>query len=606
MYAGKMLNLLHDVEKYSVTSINEINVAYKRIYVVLNDLLFDGLIDLKIYKFLHVEKPRIPTVFGIPKVHKDQMDPPLRLIVAANGSVTAPLAKYIDLKIKHIIDENENILKDSWHFLSKIKPHLYDETTGFGTLDVVDLFTNIPHDTGLACGFDADNKTTACRIPEDKDVAVLSFNTIDATRTLKCVNLKKAAGPDNITGRVLRECVIQLAPVLSDIINTSLHLASVPKCFEEMTIIPLPKKPQPTTLNDYRPVALTSTVPQSLCSETCLVGFQKAIRPGHPICCFDCIPCSEGEISNHTDSTACTKCQDDHWPNSKGDACIPKPMEFLAYQDSLGLTLAAIACICALISVLVLVVFARYHDTPIVRANNRGLSYVFLLGLALCFLCSLIFIGLPTSAVCKFRQVAFGLVFVFCVSCVLSKTVIVIIAFRATKPNSNLSKWVGPQIPISTVFICMLFQIIICSVWLTVAPPFSEQNMKSQIGKISIECNEGSITAFWCMLGYMGLLSCVSFVVAFLARNLPDSFNEARFITFSMLVFVSVWLSFIPAYLSTKGKYMVAVEIFAILSSSAGLLSCIFLPKCYIILLRPELNTRGVLMGKRKYESKNE
>ncbi|XP_043922266.1 vomeronasal type-2 receptor 26-like [Protopterus annectens] len=346
--------------------------------------------------------------------------------------------------------------------------------------------------------------------------------------------------------------------------------------------------------------------PQSVCSKTCSVGFRKANRPGHPICCFDCIQCSEGEIANHTDSTECIKCQDDHWPNARGDVCIPKLTEFLAYQNPLGVTLAAISCLSALVTVFVLFIFAKYRNTPIVKANNRALSYVLLLGLVLCFLCSLIFIGQPTPAVCKIRQVAFGLIFVFCVSCVLSKTTIVIIAFRATKPNNSINRWVGPKLPPAIIFICMLFQVIICIVWLSVSPPFSEQNFKSQVGIISLECNEGSISAFWCMLGYMGFLSCLSFTVAFLARNLPDSFNETKFITFSMLTFVSVWLSFIPAYLSTKGKYMVAVEIFAILSSSAGLLGCIFLPKCYTILLRPDKNKRGVLTGKQAFNSKVE
>ncbi|XP_064419103.1 vomeronasal type-2 receptor 26-like [Latimeria chalumnae] len=303
-------------------------------------------------------------------------------------------------------------------------------------------------------------------------------------------------------------------------------------------------------------------------------------------------------------SSDCLECPDDHWSNDRRDKCIPKSIEFLSYRDILGATLASISIFCSLIPCTLLSIFIWYHDTPIVKANNRELSYLLLIALMLCCLTSLIFIGQPLMVTCLLRQAAFGIIFALCVSCVLAKTIMVVIAFNATKPSTNLKKWVGHKLPNTIVFFCTLFQVILCIAWLTASPPFPEESMKSEPGKIIIECNEGSAVAFWCMLGYMGLLAVTSFIVAFLARNLPDTFNEAKFITFSMLVFVTVWLAFIPAYLSTKGKYMVAVEIFAILASSVGLLACIFFPKCYIILLRPDVNTKQYLLGKGTFSNK--
>ncbi|XP_078524831.1 vomeronasal type-2 receptor 26-like [Lissotriton helveticus] len=338
--------------------------------------------------------------------------------------------------------------------------------------------------------------------------------------------------------------------------------------------------------------------PFSICTPSCPSGFRKAAKEGLPACCFSCIQCSLGEIANQTDSVDCFKCPWNQWPNAKQNQCILKPTEFLSYEESLGTSLTVISLILSAVSIAILVLFIHYRNTPIVKANNRSLSYLLLLSLTLCFLCSVAFIGYPTEVKCLIRQVAFGISFALCISCILAKTIMVIVAFNATKPNSDLRRWVGPQLSYSVISGSTLIQVLLCASWLIISPPTSEFNIESQPGFIIIQCNEGSPMAFWGMLGYLGLLASISFIVAFMARKLPNSFNEAKLITFSMLAFLSVWLSFIPAYLSTKGKYMVALESFAILSSTFSLIFCIFVPKCYFILLKPAMNTKESLMGR--------
>ncbi|XP_030042293.1 extracellular calcium-sensing receptor-like [Microcaecilia unicolor] len=345
-------------------------------------------------------------------------------------------------------------------------------------------------------------------------------------------------------------------------------------------------------------------VPRSICSDSCPPGHQRVMRQGEPPCCFDCTPCSPGEIANETDSHLCTLCPEEFWSNIRRNQCVPKPVDFLSYEEPLGMILTAVVIVLSFLLVGVLLIFVRNHETPIVKANHRELSYLLLLALLLSFLCTLMFIGRPLTSTCMVRQIAFSLIFTLCVSCVLAKTLMVVIAFNATKPGNNSRKWVGSRLPNTVISFSMVLPVLIYIVWLYNTPPFLERNINSQPGKITLECNEGSSLAFWCLFGYMGFLAGVSFLVAFLARKLPDSFNEAKYITFSMLIFGSVWASFVPAYLSTKGKNMVAVEIFAILASSGGLLACMFFPKCYIILLKPSMNTREHLMGKGTHRMK--
>nr|XP_042125925.1 taste receptor type 1 member 2-like [Peromyscus maniculatus bairdii] len=347
--------------------------------------------------------------------------------------------------------------------------------------------------------------------------------------------------------------------------------------------------------------------PQSVCTQSCGPGFWKILEDERPICCFSCMLCPESYISNQTGrelifssiyQQECIPCPLQEYPNPERNKCFLKSVTFLSFEDSLGKALACTALCFSVSTAVVLGIFLKHQDSPIVKANNRTLSFILLISLLLCFLCSFLFIGHPSTASCILQQIAFALVFTLALSTVLAKTITVILAFRALKPGRTMRRLLVSGIHNSVIPICVLIQLILLGVWLGTSPPYIEADAHSEQSHIIILCNKGSLTAFYCVLGYLGILALGSFTLAFLARNLPDTFNEAKFLTFSMLVFCSVWVTFLPVYHSTKDKAMVAVEVFSILTSSAGLLGCIFFPKCYIILVKPDENSLKYLKNK--------
>ncbi|XP_043323518.1 LOW QUALITY PROTEIN: vomeronasal type-2 receptor 116-like [Cervus canadensis] len=212
----------------------------------------------------------------------------------------------------------------------------------------------------------------------------------------------------------------------------------------------------------------------SVCSQSYISGFRKTPQEGQPVCCFTCALCPERYVSNHTEQ--CAPCPDREYLNRERNHCLPRVVTFLAFEDSLGMSLTCTAlCFCVVMAA-VLWVFVKHRDTPLVKANNRALSHVLLISLLLCVLCSLLFINHPHTATCVLQQITLGAVFTVAVATVLAKTLAVIQAFKARKPGRTMRRLLVRRATNYVFPMCSLIQVIICGVWLGTSPPFLEMD----------------------------------------------------------------------------------------------------------------------------------
>uniref|UniRef100_UPI00358FD722 extracellular calcium-sensing receptor-like n=1 Tax=Myxine glutinosa TaxID=7769 RepID=UPI00358FD722 len=283
----------------------------------------------------------------------------------------------------------------------------------------------------------------------------------------------------------------------------------------------------------------TKKVPNSLCSNSCQRGTRKAVRIGKPLCCHDCIACPQVQFSNETDSQECFHCPEYFWPTKHQDACIPMPEEFLPLSDPVTITLLVLSLIgIALVIVVISIIYTR-RELLLVNSNNFEVNLLFLVALGGCFGSALAFIGKPTDNLCSVQEMLPCIMLSFAITCMLAKC--------------------------------------------TTSDPRVKYNTTARLGAIIIECTLTSPLWAYCSLTYLIILATTCLCLASTDHNNDSSFNETRFITYSMLFFLMVVIAFIPAYLSTQGKHAIVTEMFAIISTAFAFLGCSFAPKCYTI-----------------------
>ncbi|KAG7252959.1 hypothetical protein CRUP_005082, partial [Coryphaenoides rupestris] len=206
----------------------------------------------------------------------------------------------------------------------------------------------------------------------------------------------------------------------------------------------------------------------------------------------------------------CELCPYEMRPGANRTACVPIPVVKLEWSSPWAAVPVALAVLGIAATSLVVAAFLRHNDTPIVRASGREVSYVLLAGIFLCYAITFLMIAAPDVGVCSMRRVFLG-----------------------------LGMFISPASQLAITFSLISVQLLGVLAWFAADPPhtvvdYGEQRTQDPAAARGVLKCDISDLSLICSLGYSILLMVTCTVYAIKTRGVPETFNEAKPIGFTM------------------------------------------------------------------------
>ncbi|KAB0366366.1 hypothetical protein FD754_010522 [Muntiacus muntjak] len=314
-----------------------------------------------------------------------------------------------------------------------------------------------------------------------------------------------------------------------------------------------------------------------------LHNMHQALCPGHVGLCDAMKPIDGSKLLDFLiKSTFIGVSGEEVWFDEKGDAPGSNIESIIAI---------AFSCLGILVTLFVTLIFVLYRDTPVVKSSSRELCYIILAGIFLGYVCPFTLIAKPTTTSCYLQRLLVGLSSAMCYSALVTKTnrIARILAGSkkkiCTRKPRFMSAWA--QVIIASILISVQLTLVITLI--IMEPPMPILSYPS-IKEVYLICNTSNLGVV-APLGYNGLLIMSCTYYAFKTRNVPANFNEAKYIAFTMYTTCIIWLAFVPIYFGSN--YKIITTCFAVSLSVTVALGCMFTPKMYIIIAKPERNVRS-------------
>ncbi|XP_020797992.1 metabotropic glutamate receptor 2 [Drosophila serrata] len=344
---------------------------------------------------------------------------------------------------------------------------------------------------------------------------------------------------------------------------------------------------------------LSPKPPESVCSLPCELGQAKKYVEGES-CCWHCFNCTTYQIRHPDDETHCKLCKLGTLPDAHKQYCRPIPEIYLRPESAWAIGAMAFSATGILVTLFVMGVFVRHNDTPIVRASGRELSYILLAGIFMCYGVTFALVLKPTNIVCAIQRFGVGFCFTVVYAALLTKTNRIARIFKAGKQSAKRPSFISPKSQLVICTCLVSVQILINGVWMVIAPSHAMHHYPTREDNLLV-CDSYIDASYMIAFSYPIFLILICTVYAVLTRKIPEAFNESKHIGFTMYTTCVIWLAFVPLYFGTANHVPLRITSMSVtISLSASVtIACLFSPKLYIILIRPERNVRQSMMPPR-------
>ncbi|XP_072306331.1 taste receptor type 1 member 1-like [Eucyclogobius newberryi] len=338
-------------------------------------------------------------------------------------------------------------------------------------------------------------------------------------------------------------------------------------------------------------------VPSSLCSQKCQPGYRKSPEGVHK-CCFQCVECQKGEYNNiSVDPYRCLPCGESEWAPERSTSCIQRSVEFVPFEDPVAIVIMAGTVVLVGLSVLTAVLFGLNYNTPVVKSAGGPMCFLILSCLCLSSISVFFYFGEPTFASCMLRFLPFLLFFTICLACFVVRSFQIVCIFKISARYPSLHKlWLkyyGQWLVVLTIF---MLQGIIILITHTSAPPQPRSDTSSYKDKIILRCSY-DLKLYSVSVALVFLLCFLCFVFSYMGKDLPKNYNEAKAITFCLLLLTMTWIIFATIFILYKGRHIQTINAVTILASLYAFLLWYFCPKSFIIIFQAEKNTQQHFQG---------